>query len=62
MKRDHLNLMRDIAHAQRERAMKAEARVAELEGANARMREAIDHKCLNSIEKLATIATILTTV
>jgi len=37
-------------------------RVAELEGANARMREACDHKHLNAVEKLATIATILTTV
>lgn len=39
-----------------------QARVAELEGGLSRMREAADHPHFNSIEKLATIGTILATL
>jgi hypothetical protein len=37
-------------------------RVAELESAIGRIRETSDHKCLNLLEKVVTISTILTTI
>lgn len=55
------SLMDDL-HAATEEAQRLRARVAELEGGLSRMREAADHSQLNSIEKLATIGTILSTL